>query len=82
MRLTPRRRIAPNDKPDGSLKSVEGAVVGFFSLEMAAEQLATRILSEFARVPSEKIRRGDIDQEEFDCILPRSAGYGATPPSY
>ncbi len=55
-------------QPDGSLKSVEGAVVGFFSLEMAAEQLATRILSEFARVPSEKIRRGDIDQEEFDRI--------------
>ena len=53
---------------DGSMKTVEGAVVGLFSLEMAAEQLATRILSEFSRVPSERIRRGDVDQEEFDRI--------------
>jgi replicative DNA helicase len=29
---------------DGSLKSVDGAIVGFFSLEMSAEQLATRIV--------------------------------------
>ena len=53
---------------DGTEKAVEGAVVGFFSLEMAADQLATRILSEFAEVPSERIRRGDVDQEEFDKI--------------
>ncbi len=38
----------------------EGAVVGFFSLEMSAEQLATRILSDQARIPSEKIRKGEI----------------------
>ena len=53
---------------DGSLKTINGAVVGFFSLEMAAEQIATRIISEFSRVPSERIRRGDVDQEEFDRI--------------
>ena len=55
-------------QPDGTLKPVEGAIVGLFSLEMAAEQIATRIISEFARVPSEKIRRGDVDQKEFDDI--------------
>src|SRR4029078_12466527 len=32
-------------QPDGTTKAVDGAVVGFFSLEMSAEQLATRILS-------------------------------------
>lgn len=53
---------------DGSLKTVDGGIVGFFSLEMAAEQIATRIISEFSRVPSERIRRGDVDQEEFDRI--------------
>lgn len=53
---------------DGSMKTVEGAVVGFFSLEMSAEQLATRIISEVAEVPSEKIRRGEVDQEQFDKI--------------
>ena len=38
--------------------AVDGAVVGFFSLEMSAEQLATRIISEQADIPSERIRRG------------------------
>ncbi|SFU99102.1 DnaB-like helicase C terminal domain-containing protein, partial [Aliiroseovarius crassostreae] len=32
-------------KPDGTEGAVEGGCVGFFSLEMSAEQLATRILS-------------------------------------
>jgi len=53
---------------DGTMKTVNGAVVGFFSLEMAAEQIATRIISEFSRVPSERIRRGDVDHEEFGRI--------------
>jgi replicative DNA helicase len=44
-------------------------VVGFFSLEMSAEQLATRIISEQAYIPSERIRRGRIDSDEFDRIV-------------
>ena len=51
--------------PDGGQGAVDGGVVGFFSLEMSAEQLATRILSEQAELPSEKIRRGDMDEDEF-----------------
>ena len=51
--------------PDGGEGSVEGGVVGFFSLEMSAEQLAARILSEAAEVPSEQIRRGDMTEQEF-----------------
>ena len=46
-------------------KETEGAVVGFFSLEMSAEQLATRILAERARVPSEDLRRGRLTKEQF-----------------
>ena len=52
-------------KPDGSEGAVQGGVVGFFSLEMSAEQLASRILSEASEVPSEKIRRGDMEEFEF-----------------
>jgi replicative DNA helicase len=52
-------------RPDGSEGAVEGGVVGFFSLEMSAEQLAARILSEAARVPSEQIRRGDMTEAEM-----------------
>ena len=51
--------------PDGSEGAVEGGVVGFYSLEMSAEQLAARILSEASEVPSEQIRRGDMTEEEF-----------------
>jgi replicative DNA helicase len=54
---------------NGEEKAVEGAKVGFFSLEMSAEQLATRILSEQAEIPSEKIRRGMITQEEFNKLV-------------
>ncbi len=48
---------------------LDGAVVGFFSLEMSAEQLATRIISEQAYIPSERIRRGRIDSDQFDRIV-------------
>ena len=54
---------------DGSLKTVEGGIVGFFSLEMSAEQLATRIVSEQTETPSSDIRRGGIDQGQFDKIV-------------
>jgi len=52
-------------KPDGTEGAIEGGVVGFFSLEMSAEQLAARILSEASEVPSEQIRRGDMTEGEF-----------------
>ena len=52
-------------KPDGTEGAIEGGCVGFFSLEMSAEQLAARILSEASEVPSEQIRRGDMTEVEF-----------------
>ncbi|MAU41941.1 MAG: replicative DNA helicase [Kordiimonas sp.] len=45
-----------------------GAVVGFFSLEMSADQLATRILAEQASIPSEDLRRGKLNQEQFNRL--------------
>lgn len=54
---------------DGKTKVVDGAVVGFFSLEMSAEQLANRILSEQAAISSEKIRKGELLSTEFDKVL-------------
>ncbi|MEC9368961.1 MAG: replicative DNA helicase [Pseudomonadota bacterium] len=54
---------------DGSTKTVDGAVVGLFSLEMSAEQLATRIMSEQSGIPSSRIRRGDIQKEDFDRLV-------------
>jgi len=51
--------------PDGSEGAVDGGVVGFFSLEMSAEQLAGRILAEASEISSHKIRQGDMSEEEF-----------------
>jgi replicative DNA helicase len=53
---------------DGTMKSVNGGIVGFFSCEMSAEQLATRILAEQTGISSSLIRRGGISQTEFDKI--------------
>ncbi|MEL6583628.1 MAG: replicative DNA helicase [Pseudomonadota bacterium] len=54
---------------DGSTGAVDGGVVGFFSLEMSAEQLATRLLSAEARVPSHKIREGNLSEMEFRSFV-------------
>lgn len=52
----------------------EGAVVAFFSLEMSAEQLVGRVLAEATEISSEKLRRGDISDDEFASrLVPQSA---------
>ena len=38
-------------QPDGRIATVNGGIVGFFSLEMSAEQLATRIIAEQTEHP-------------------------------
>ena len=53
---------------NGILKTVNGARVAFFSLEMSSEQLATRLLAEQAEISSFHIRRGDITAEQFEVV--------------
>jgi replicative DNA helicase len=50
----------------------EGAVTGFFSLEMSAEQLATRVLADLSSVPSDKIRRGEVRDTDFHKFVEAS----------
>jgi replicative DNA helicase len=59
----------PAPQADGSFKAANGGVVGFFSLEMSSEQLATRIISEQTEIPSSKIRRGEITENDFDKLV-------------
>lgn len=47
----------------------EGAGVVFFSLEMSAEQLATRILASESGISSDSIRRGEIPKDSFDKFV-------------
>jgi replicative DNA helicase len=65
--------------PDGRPIAVDGAVVAFFSLEMSAEQLATRILAEESGVPSDRIRRGDVRKEDFDKFVQASQRLAEVP---
>jgi len=66
-------------RPDGTEGTVEGGVVGFYSLEMSAEQLAARILSEASEVPSEQIRRGDMTEAEFRRFVEAAKSLEACP---
>ena len=45
-----------------------GAPVAFFSLEMSADQLATRILAEQAEISSEALRSGKMSREDFQKL--------------
>jgi len=48
--------------------AAKGKSVGYFSLEMPKDQLATRILSEVTRIPSSSIRRGRLEEFELQRI--------------
>ncbi len=60
-------------------KKNDNRVVGFFSLEMSSEQLATRIISETSEIPSERIRRGRITADEFHQLRDASEFLGTLP---
>ncbi len=50
----------------------EGAIVGFFSLEMSSDQLAARILAEQSGIPSNKARKGELTNDEFSQLAQAS----------
>jgi len=66
-------------KPDGTEGAIDGGVVGFYSLEMSAEQLASRILSEAAEIPSHQIRSGDMTEAEFRRFVDAAKALEACP---
>jgi replicative DNA helicase len=59
----------PEVQADGSTTAKNGGIVGFYSLEMSSEQLATRIISEQTEVSSSKIRRGEITEADFEKLV-------------
>ncbi len=59
------RNYAWEPQPDGSRKTVRGGVVAFYSLEMSAEQLAMRLLADASGVSSDRLRKGEIDANDF-----------------
>ena len=57
----------------------EAVPVAFFSLEMSAEQLGTRILSERSEIDSENIRRGNLKEREFIQLVDASTAISTAP---
>jgi len=55
-------------RTDGTIETIQGGIVGFFSLEMAAEQLATRIIAAQSGISAGTIRRGAISERDFEKI--------------
>jgi len=54
------------DQADGiEATKAGGAPIAVFSLEMSAEQLVTRVLSEQSKVTAEQIRTGNLTHQEF-----------------
>ena len=56
-----------------------GAPVALFSLEMSADQLATRILAEESGISSENLRMGKISQQEFRQLARAAAELQSLP---
>src|SRR6478736_3052513 len=56
-----------------------GAPAALFSLEMSADQLATRILSEQSGITSENLRTGRISQQEFRDLARAAAELQSLP---
>lgn len=53
--------------------------VGFFSLEMSSEQLASRMLAGATGLNSGKLRKGDLSQEEFGVLVKESNALSQLP---
>ena len=60
-------------------KDGPGGVVGFFSLEMSAEQLAGRILAQECRINSSKMRKGELSNPDFDKLVVGAQELATTP---
>jgi len=73
------QREAAASGADGAETAVPMKRVAVFSLEMSADQLATRLLSETSRVSGDRIRRGDISQRDFDRFVEASRELASLP---
>ncbi|MBW8880671.1 MAG: AAA family ATPase, partial [Asticcacaulis sp.] len=73
------KAYAYEPQPDGTRKTARGGVVAFYSLEMSADQLATRILSDASGVPSDRLRKGEIDVSEFQRLKEAAMDITAIP---
>ena len=53
-------------------KIIDGGKVAFFSLEMSSEQLSTRILAEQTKISGDKMRKAELNKNDFNKIAKTS----------
>jgi len=63
-----KNKLKHDQAPEHEKPTTKGGIVAFFSLEMSAEQLATRLLSDAAEIESDRIRRGKISNREYEKL--------------
>ena len=68
-------KFAEENKKEGA----ERKSVAFFSLEMSAEQLAGRVMSNYARIEGQKLRSGKLTTPEFDKMAESMNGLNELP---
>ncbi len=57
------------EKDEFEIKKItDGGKVAFFSLEMSSEQLATRILAEQTKISGDKMRKAELNKNDFNKI--------------
>lgn len=59
--------------------AAQGLPVGFFSMEMACEQIGLRLMSEAARIAGSRVLRGSISESEFGLLVDASKTVGQLP---
>lgn len=60
-------------------KKEGGGKVAFFSLEMSSEQLITRLLAQECRIASERIRRGEINENDYVLLQQKTKEMSSIP---
>src|SRR5687767_11173896 len=73
------RRLIQDQEDGIAIEKSAGAGVAFFSLEMSADQLATRILAEQSGISSENLRMGKISQQDFRNLARAAADLESLP---
>jgi replicative DNA helicase len=73
------RRYRGEIGKDGKEVAVEGARVGFFSLEMSAGQLTGRLVADFAGIPSDLIRKGGINKAQYAKLMDAAVELNSIP---
>jgi replicative DNA helicase len=73
------RRLVQDVEDGIAPEKSAGAAVALFSLEMSADQLATRILAEQSGIPSEALRMGKISQQDFRGLARAAAELESLP---